>query len=400
MEKEVLEQIKAALGPTIAEVLQKDAARIVGEEASLQVRKIVDELARERALFGGKDKTGLTSEQKENFVTIAKAAGGFKDAKTKANEAIISETDDRGGYLIPTEVEGAIMRIAATVGFAASQVQEWPLGSDERDVPNYTGSFLEGEFLGVDAAGSVTPVTFGQAKLTLKKWQIAFVVGEDVLKDATVALADWLIALAAEAYANMLDKQVVAGNGTPFTGVLNHTGVQVFTLSTGKDTFAEFNVVEDAAEAVSLLEESLLDGACFVMHRTVWAKIRVQKDGANHYILADAGAASAGLLAYTAKNGGPRPAGEMGGYPVYTVRHMPPNSASAASTKFMIFGNFRAALVGVRSGEGMTISQYTSGTFGGKEIALADQRGLVIKKRVAVTVGLPQAFVVVKTAAS
>jgi hypothetical protein len=48
----------------------------------------------------------------------------------------------------------------------------------------------------------------------------------------------------------------------------------------------------------------------------------------------------------------------------------------------------------------MRVGQFESGSFGGKEIALADQRGLVYKHRHALALTLPRAFVVGKTAAS
>jgi hypothetical protein len=48
----------------------------------------------------------------------------------------------------------------------------------------------------------------------------------------------------------------------------------------------------------------------------------------------------------------------------------------------------------------MRVSQFESGNFGGKEIALADQRGIVYKHRHALTLALPRAMVVAKTAAS
>jgi hypothetical protein len=48
----------------------------------------------------------------------------------------------------------------------------------------------------------------------------------------------------------------------------------------------------------------------------------------------------------------------------------------------------------------MRVAQHQSGSFGGKEIALADQTGVVYKHRHALSVTLPAAFVVVKTAAT
>ena len=394
MDQKQLELIKSQLQTAVEEVMEKRLGEAVSPLVAKETRAIVEKMQMERAIFG-KDITGLSKEQKSLFVDVVRAAAGLK---VKANEAIISEQDNRGGYLVSKEVEAAILRIAASVGLVMSQAQTWPMGTDEKAIPSYTGAFLEGEFLGVDAAGSVTGITFGAANLIAKKWQLAFVVGNDLLVDADVQLADWLLALGGEALANMTDKQGLVGVGAPFVGVLNHPDVTVFTLASGKDTFAEFDAVIDTADTIAQVEESVLDGAAWYMNRTVWAKVRTQKDTAGAFILPQAGAVSAGVLANNPTGGGIKPMGELGGFPVFTSKHLPANSATAVSTKYIIFGNLKALAFGEK-GE-MTVSQHESGTFGGKEIALADQRALVYKKRVALVVALPAAFVVVKTAAS
>jgi len=394
MDEKQLEAIKSQLQTVVDDVMEKRLGDAISPLVAKETRAIVEKLQLERSLFGH-DRTGMTEDQKTSFVEVVKAAAGIK---TKANETLVGEQDSRGGYLVSKEVESAILRIAASVGLIMSQAQKWPMGTDEKGIPNYTGAFLEGEFLGFDAVGGITGVNFGQANLIAKKWQLAFVVGNDLLADAGVQLADWLLALGGEALANMVDKQGFVGNGSPFIGVLNHSNVTVYTLPTGHDTFAEFDVVVDAADTIANLEESVLEGSAWYMNRTVWAKLRTQKDTAGNFILPQAGAASANILTNNPTGGGIRPAGELAGFPVYTTRHLPGISASAVSTKYIIFGNMKALAFGDK-GE-MTVSQHESGTFGGKEIALADQRALVLKKRVALTVALGAAFVVVKTAAS
>jgi HK97 family phage major capsid protein len=394
MDPKVLEQIKSGLQTVVDEAMEKKLGEAISPIVAAETRRLVNELKLERALYG-KDKTGLSDDQKSKLVETVKAASGL--FKTKANE-LIGEQDNAGGYLVSKEVEAAILRIAASVGLVMSQAQKWPMGTDEKGIPNYTGAFLEGEFLGVNAAGTNTGINFGQANLIAKKWQLAFVVGNDLLADADVTLADWLLSLAAEALANMTDKQGFVGTGAPFIGVLNHPDVTVVTLASGKDTFSEFDVVADASDVIANLEESVLDGAAWYMHRTVWAKLRAQKDTAGNFLLPQGGAPSQAVVSNNPTGGGIRPAGEILGFPVFTTRHLPANSATAVSTKYMIFGNLKALAFGEK-GE-MSVSQHESGTFGGKEIALADQRALVYKKRVALVVALPAAFAVVKTAAS
>ncbi len=140
-----------------------------------------------------------------------------------------------------------------------------------------------------------------------------------------------------------------------------------------------------------------LDGAAFYMHRTVWAALRTQKDTNGNYILPFAGLAQPNPALTMDPMGGPiRPAGSILGFPVYTNRWLPATSVvSQASTPFLVFGNMKAMAFGDK-GE-MSIEQFQSGAFGGKEIALADQRGIVYKHRHALVTALPAAFVVATT---
>lgn len=372
-------------------VMEEKLKSVVGPLVVAQTKKVVEGLRIERALFGY-DRTGMSEETKKSFAeTVQKIAFG----KVKANEALISEQDNRGGYLISTEVAGAIQRIAASVGLVLSQAMKWPMKTDELDIPAYTGAFLEGEYLGVDVAGSDTGLTFDQKKLITKKWQLVFVVGNDLLADASVQLADWLLALGGEALANMTDKQAFNGTSAPFIGLLQDPDVTVYTMASGT-AYSAWEVIDDSSDLIAQVEESVLDGAAFYMNRTVWAKLRAQK-GTNEYILPYAGSASNNVLAQFPQAGGVRPAGEILGYPVFTSRHFPTNT-SAASTKFLAFGNLKLFAYGDKGELG--VEEFRSGSFGGKEIAKADQRGLVYKHRHALVNTLPAAFAVGKTAAS
>lgn len=203
MDEKILEELEKRFTTVVDKVFEEKLKAVVGEVAAQETRKIVEQMKVER-LFTGQDRSGLSEEQKLKFVATVKAVLGMR---TKANEALIEEQDNRGGYLVAKEVADAILRIAASVGMVLSQAQKWPMGTDEKDIPAYTGAFLEGEYLGIDAVGSVTGITFKQARLIVKKWQLAFVVGNDLLADAGVNLADWLLALGAEALANRIDKE-------------------------------------------------------------------------------------------------------------------------------------------------------------------------------------------------
>ncbi|MBI2030121.1 phage major capsid protein [Candidatus Kaiserbacteria bacterium] len=396
MDEKQLTQLKEVMGNVFDQMMQEKLAPFVGDLTAQKTKEIVEKLRAERNVFGH-DRTGLTEKQKKDFAEVVKAAALKLNIDTKANEALLEEQDNRGGILVSREVANAITRIAASVGVVMSQAAKWDLTTDELGIPSYTGSFLEGEYLGVDAGGSLTALTFGAANLIVKKWQLAFVVGNDLLVDASVNLADWLLALGGEALANMVDKQTFIGTGSPFIGLQTNADVATWTMPTGGTGFDKFNPIADASDVIGQLEESVLDGAAFYFHRTVWAKIRATKDGAGNYILPFGGVASPAVLQNNPTGGGVKPAGEILGFPVFTVRHLPAFSATGTSKLFGVFGNMKAQAYGDK-GE-MRVSQFESGNFSG-EIALKDQRALVYKHRHALVTALAAAFVNIKTSAS
>lgn len=432
MDETELKKLEETIELSIDSVFQKKLEPMIGEIASRKAREIVDSMKTDRYHYNS-DVSGLSKKQKLDLVLVARHVASktvMDQATIKANEALIEEQDNRGGYLVSTEVAGAILRIAASVGTIMSQAMKWPMKTDELGIPNYTGAFLTGAYLGVDVAGTVTGLTFGQAVLIAKKWQLAFVVGNDLLADASVQLADWLLAIAGEALANIIDQQGFIGGTTaaagPFLGIL---GLPVGTSGTGtvatqyyagnsatsgRTKFSNdsttttpngFDVLGDSSNMIGQLEESILDGAAFYMHRTVWAALRVQRDTAGNFILPMAGlnmlGGTAAALSMDPMGGPIRAAGQILGFPVYTNRWLPTLPAAnvaTANTAFIIFGNLKATAFGDK-GE-MRVAQFESGAFGGKEIALADQRGIVYKNRHAFVVVLPQAFVIGYTSAS
>ncbi len=396
-EKQKLE-IKEVMGTVFDELMKTQLKDFVHSEALSTAEDVVKRLRAERAMFG-KDITGMSDQQKKDFVDVVRATAFKKAIETKSNSALYGEQDETGGYLIATEVANAILRIAASVGFVLSQASVWPMATDELSIPNYTGAFLKGEYLGVNAAGSDgTQLTFGAVKLITKDWQLPFVLNKNLLADASVELADWLLALGGESLANMIDYQAIVGTGAPFVGIMSDPAVAAYTLPATETGFSSFDPITDAADVSAQLEESVLDGACWVFERSVWAKIRAKKTAQGVPLLNLAGLSSPAALSNSPTGGGPKPRGEMDGYPVFTVRHMPGMSASAISTKFGIFGNFKAFAFGKKGP--MSVEQYDSGTFAGKEIALANQRALILKQRHALVNALPAAFVTIKTAAA
>jgi HK97 family phage major capsid protein len=395
-EDQIKEMFRTELKSVVDESIAENIKEIAGKEVSDQVKSIVAKMRLERSLYG-QDSSGLSDEVKLAFAQDLKALVSGKLASGVTKAAILENADEAGGYLVPDELYQGIMRVAASAGIVARDAMKFPMSSDSLDVPRYTGSDLTGEYVGEDSDGSETSVTFGDAKLLAKTWMVILRVGNTLIADAKVGIVDWLIGLVAEGLAVRMDKEGFKGGtfaGSPFVGILGSTDVTVFTLPTGHDTFAEFDM-DDASDMIANLPESLLADAAFYFNRTVWAKIRQKKDTAGAYVMGS----NMGMIATNVKKEGIQPAGSLWGFPVYTSDQLPANSATAVSTKFCVFGNLGKGLFVGEKGT-LEVAQSDSASVGSNNVFTKNQRAIRFIHRHAINVGLPSAIVVGKTAAS
>ena len=386
-----LKELKNDFKSIVDDAIGSTVKEAVGEEVEEKVKGIVAKLRSDRALYGS-DISGLDDETKKAFAQDVKNI-----ARGVEKTALLSNNDQTGGYLVPEEVHAGIMRIVASVGLIARDATKCNMSSDTLDVPRYTASELEGGYLGEDESGTETGITFGDAKLLTKTLYTIFRVGNTLLADANVDLADWLIGLIAEGLANRIDKEGFVGGtftGSGFVGILGSDDVTTHTMASGSTDFEDFDV-DEASDVIGSVKTSVLNEAGFYFHRTVWAKIRTSKDGSGNYLFNQSPAS----LAMYKKENGIAPVGEILGYPVYTTDHLPANSASAVSTKFGVFGNLKMGmLMGDRSP--LEIAKSDSATIGGNNVFAKNQTAIRGIHRHALAVGLPASLVAIQTPAS
>jgi HK97 family phage major capsid protein len=382
------EKLKAELFTEIDASIKKNLAEIVSDQVAEKVAETVKKQRLDAKFNGSK----VTDEEKLAFARDMQAIA------TGQKAAYLGSSDQSGGFLLPTEVNAEILRIAATTGIIARDARRWPMTEQTLELPRYTGSVMQGAFQGEDTEGSETQNDLGEAVLEAKYWQVMMRIGNRLLRDASVSLGDWFLTMAGEGYAYKLDREGFAGGtyaGSPFVGLLASSEVTVQTMATGKTGFDKFDFAE-ATDAIATLPTAALSKGAFYFHRTTWGKIKSKKDSTSgQYEFNQLNAPLMSLM----KENGIQPVGMIDGYPVFTTDVLPAFSASTTSTKFGVFANMELALAWGDRGP-MEVAKSTDATVGGKSVFAANQSAFRFSNEVALAIQLPAAAVVLKTAAS
>ncbi len=345
-------------------------------------------------LVGKSEEELAKMEKKERVATFIKAVFR-KDMGTLASMKALNEgTGSAGGFQVPEEFAAEINRIAEDFGLVRRFARRIPMSTDTMNVPRL-GSSVSVTFPGENVAGVESEPVWQNVQLLAKTAVGLTVTSNELLADANISIVDLLAELFAEALAGEEDKQGLAGTGSPFTGILEDAGVGVIDMSSGNTAFTDVTL-DDLRDMISKLKPLALVGASFTMHRDSWGVIQKLKDSDAAYHIS---AANPVLLpgATEGRIGGVI-VGAIWGYPVWLSEKMPNGGASAISTKFIAFGNYRHLWFGDRAAMTMSISD--AATVGANNTFEQNQSAVRVTQRYALAVGLPDGFSVLKTAAS
>lgn len=372
-----------------------------------ELQKQIDEKIAE-SLDAKVESLGLNKVNK----TMPAGDGGEFEAKTKiasfikaiatgdrvAVKDMTEGTDSTGGFLVPTELYAGVMRIMEDYGLARKFATVFPMKSDTLNVPTISSSVTV-YWPGEATAGTASQPVYANAALAAKTAVGLTVVSNELLEDASVSIVDHLLELFAEALASAEDDQALTGTGSPFTGILAHASVNVTTMASGVTTFAGVTL-DYLRDLIAQVKSSVLPSSAFIMHRTIWNKVQQLTDDSKHVsTFFNPIVSMNGALVGAGNGAGLQPAGYLWGYPVYLNDQMPANADTAVSTKFIIFGSLKKGLfMGDR--KQMTLKLSDSASVGTANVFEENQSAVRITERVAIVLGLPTAFAVLKTAAS
>ncbi len=334
-------------------------------------------------------------EKKEKMASFVKAVYHKDASSLTLLKGMTEAIGSAGGFVVPEEFAAEVNRIVEDFGLVPKLARKFPMSTDTLNVPRLSATVTV-YYPGEATAGTASQPTFEQVVLASKTCVGITPMSNELLADANVSVVDLLVELFAEAIAGMLDNQGFTGTGSPFVGILTDSGVTVVQPANGGgfSTFTGAATPDNLRDLISNVKPWALQGAAFIMHRTVWANVQKQKSstGGDYFI-----SAANPILSGIAAQGYPSAmAGTLWGYPVYLSDKMP--STTAVSTKFVIFGNLKHLYMGVRQEMGISISE--SATVGGVSLFETNQSAVRVISRHALAVGLPAAFAVLKTAAS
>lgn len=388
-----IKEFETKVGEIVSSTIEKALENLdIEGKAKKVAEKTMDEKgldAMKAKLFGatkGYDK--LEGKEKIAKFTRAVARKDVEAIKAINEKAMTEGTDNAGGYLVPEEFRAEVIRLAEDFGIVRGNARVIPMKRDSLVLPKVTSS-VNVYWPGEGVAGTESQPVLGQVQLLAKTCVGLTVQSNELLEDAEVDTVALLMELFAEALAGEEDSQGLVGSGSPFTGILETSGVNVVTLGSGDTAFSNLDA-DDLRDMITQLKSLALNGAMFIMHREVWGIVQKLKENGQHIatfsnplVTKDASKAT-GIVGY------------VWGYPVKLSDKMP--STSAVSTKFIIFGNMKYLYMGDR--KQMTLKISEDATVGSNNVFEQNMSAVRITERIALAVGLETAFAVLKTAAA
>jgi HK97 family phage major capsid protein len=327
-------------------------------------------------------------DRKEQCVRFLKAVWGGDNATARklqgdglSQKGLTEGTTTAGGYLVPEEFRNEILRMANQYGIARRDCRVVPMKRDKMNFP--TAGATGVTVYWVSEANSITASTpnFGRVTLNTQKAAGLTILSSELVDDADNDVIGYLAELFGEGIAYAEDYQWLRGTGSPITGLLGSSSVNVVTMGAGKTGFDKIDF-DELSRMIDEVSASAEVNARFYLHKNILHYLRTKKDNEGRYIWTPPAAGMPGTIC---------------GFPYTVSEAMPGKTATAPETKFIAFGNGRYSLFGDRKQITMDVSKdaYIDTT----SLFQTDQQALRVIERLDIQIGIAAAYSVLKTAA-
>ena len=320
---------------------------------------------------------GFTNaKQAQDFVSLVRAVFNKDDNFVMSNKDMVEGRDADGGYLVQPEYRNTLLSLMEQYGIARQYCTVIPMSTTEMIMPKLTGG-VQVYWIGENQTISETQPSFGEFRMTIKKLAALVPMSSELLNDASIAIANLLATLFAQALAKEEDRIVFVGKTSandPFNGVLYDPAVGTLTLPSTKKAFTDITAA-NLAEATSG-RSVYTTGARFFMHRTIFNLVRQLQYSGGEYIW---GAPTMG-----------NDEGLLWGYPYTLVETMPSITDTGDGKEFIFFGNLMHYYIGDR--QQMTIARSEHVGFAQDKVYLR------VLQREGMAYALPETGLAIKTA--
>ncbi len=335
---------------TSAELIAK-----IRQTTDEQVRPLLDEIntIKSNKLFqsGGVEPKEERGEKVAEFIQHIVKASVYKDYKSM--EAIAKDAPDwmsvgtnaDGGFVVPTEFEASIFRIAGEYGIARRECLDVPMANTTKDMP-YETSYPTMNYVGEGEKKETGKLGLGKVTLVARTAARIVMLTNDLIADTPIALTNYLTGVMAEALALREDTSLFLGNGGTIDGLAGTSGVLNKVASGANYAGVE---ADDIIDMLAALSTGASRGAKIYCNKAlVYALAKKKNDTTGEYLI-------------TKPTDPSRPLSILG-YPIVETDVFP--AVGAATNVVAVVGNLRNAYFGNRSGvtilpsDQATIAQY------------------------------------------
>ena len=343
-------------------------AEVVGTKHQQQVESI----GKMFKLIAGRNDTELKE------MGIVRGSVDTYDVKADLGDPLTGDSVT-GSYLVPQQYLSEIMRIADVGSDLIPKVRRIKMDTRVALAPK-TDDVIDFVYVSgqTDDLTEVSP-TFGQETLTAATFAMYLGVSEAFLEDNLANFGQYISELTGEAWVRLFETQLLAGSGSPTTGVLSDTGVNTVTMDAGRTSFESIESDDLLDMIKALTTRAKRRGSFFIGHPTVLDLIAALKNANGDYVFRTA----ADNLSST-----------LHGYPILRSDNMPDSGDSAEDTAFLIFGNPKNLAWGDRISLEVRFFNQTMYAMKNCEAFFR------CRVRAAFNVVHPEAFALLKTAAS
>lgn len=259
------------------------------------------------------------------------------------------------GWLVPTEMEAAIIANREEYGVARRICNVIPMSSASTTIPRIT-SDASAYFVGENQDSTESDPAGDQVTLSLKDLMCHTNIGKSTASDTVVSLADLVAREQARAFAIKEDGCLLVGDGTSTYGGMS--GIKTlldtaaysagkYAAAAGNDTFAEIDI-SDVTGLVGVLPVYSRAGARWlvsgVFDAMVFGRLKLN---------------AGGNTVQTVQ--GRIVEGEYAGFPITVAHHLPAGGGTTYNgVTIAVLGNFGLGVAfGAGSGMMMTVDPYT-----------------------------------------